>query len=224
MQKYYFVSGLPRAGSTLLCNILAQNPKFFATHTSGLMDVLFGVRNRWEELIEHKAHPLEENMHDSLRAVMDVYWRASGAAPEQTVIDKGRGWLPYIELLDKLYAHEEHPVKILVPVRDLRDVLASFEKLWRATIPDRQLAIERENYFQFQTMEGRCMTWVRNDQPVGLAVNRIRDAVARGHKDCLHFVEFEQLTFEPEDAMKEIYAFLGEEPFEHDFNNVEQVT
>lgn len=36
-KKYYFISGLPRSGSTLLANILAQNPRFHATATSGIL-------------------------------------------------------------------------------------------------------------------------------------------------------------------------------------------
>jgi len=223
MRPYYFVSGLPRAGSTLLCNILAQNPRFYATHTSGLMDMLYGHRNRWGELIEHRAAACEADsqkaMKATMQAIMATYW--PDAKPEQVVFDKGRGWLPYIEIIKELTGEDP---KILVPVRDIRDVLASFEKLWRATIPERQIALEREMYFQWQTVQGRALGWCRDDQPVGLAINRIRDAVARGYKACLHFVEFEELTFEPDACMQKIYAFLGEEPYEHDFNNVEQVT
>ena len=37
-------------------------------------------------------------------------------------------------------------------------------------------------------------------------------------------IEFEHLTQHPEATMKSVYKFLGEEPFEHDFKNVEQVT
>ena len=54
-KKFYFIAGLPRSGSTLLANILAQNPKFHTTSTSGVMDVMFGVRNNWDNLIEFKG-------------------------------------------------------------------------------------------------------------------------------------------------------------------------
>jgi sulfotransferase len=30
MKSYYFISGLPRSGSTLLSGILKQNPEFYA--------------------------------------------------------------------------------------------------------------------------------------------------------------------------------------------------
>jgi sulfotransferase len=38
-QKIFFNSTLPRSGSTLLQNIMGQNPEFHVTPTSGLIDV-----------------------------------------------------------------------------------------------------------------------------------------------------------------------------------------
>ena len=65
---------------------------------------------------------------------------------------------------------------------------------------------------------------MQNDQVVGISLNRLDDAVKRGLRDRLHLVDFNRLTTNPKQVLKEIYAFLGEEYFEHDFDNVEQVT
>ena len=43
-QKLFFQSSLPRAGSTLLHNIVGHNPDFFVTPTSGLVDLMLGTR------------------------------------------------------------------------------------------------------------------------------------------------------------------------------------
>ena len=40
MKEYYFISGLPRSGSTLLSSILRQNPKFHADISSSLEPIL----------------------------------------------------------------------------------------------------------------------------------------------------------------------------------------
>ena len=53
----HLISGLPRSGSTLLANLLAQNPRFQATASSGILDVLFNVRNIWDTLGEFRAMP-----------------------------------------------------------------------------------------------------------------------------------------------------------------------
>lgn len=215
---FHFLGGLPRAGSTLLCNILAQNPRLHTTQTSGCMDVMFGVRNNWDQLIEHRARPMPRAKTRVLRAILHSYY---ADVERPVVIDKCRGWVSLIEMIESVLGR---PAKVLVPVRDLRDVLASFERLWRARAADGQIAGERENYFQFQTIEGRLAFWMRDDQPVGLAHNRIRDALNRGLGDRLHFVPFGRLTQDPASTLRDIYAFLGEEPYDHDFARVEQVT
>ena len=218
MKKYYFVSGMPRSGSTLLCNILAQNPNFHATHTSGCLDVLFGIRNNWHKLVEHQAHPNQEALDRVLKATLHAYY----ADIEKSVIfDKSRGWLAYIEILQQIL---NEPPKILVPIRLLPDILASFEKLYRETAKVKQPPGEAENYFAFQSVEGRCHFWMQPNSPVGLALNRLRDALKRGFSKNLHFIEFEELTNNPAKKLKDIYDFLGEPHFEHNFDHVEQVT
>jgi len=218
MKKLFFLGGLPRSGSTLLCNILAQNPEIHATHTSACLEVLFLLRNNWDEFIEHKAHPLEETKQKVMRGVLEnYYWDVE----KPIVIDKSRGWLAHLEMLEWVL---DHKVKVLVPVRDLRDVLASFEKLWRKAAKNRQLGVEKDNYMRFQKLQDRLDIWCKQDEPVGLAVNRVKDAVARGLEDRMHFVDYDDLTRNPASTLRQVYEFLDLEPFGHNFDNVEQVT
>ncbi|MCI5108706.1 MAG: sulfotransferase [Candidatus Pacebacteria bacterium] len=217
-KEYYFISGFPRSGSTLLANILAQNPRFHATATSGIMDIMFGVRNQWDKLIEFQASPNDSAKLRVLRGILDNYY---ADIDKPVVFDKSRGWLSLLEMAEHVLGHK---AKVLVPVRDLRDVLASFEKLWRKNSVDTQISQESDFYFQFQTVQGRSDVWMKQDQPVGLAYRRVTDAIQRGFRDRMFLVDFDDMTRDPEGTFKQIYQFLGEEPFEHDFNNVEQVT
>ena len=137
------------------------------------------------------------------------------------MFDKSRGWLAYIEMAEAIL---RRPIKILVPVRDLRGVLSSFEKLWRKSAGLQQASQEREHYFPWQSIAGRCEVWMRGDQPVGLAYNRIKDALQRGYRNRLHFVEYESLCKNPAKVMQDVYEFLGEPLFTHDFAHVQQVT
>jgi hypothetical protein len=54
-------------------------------------------------------------------------------------------------------------------------------------------------------------------------VERLSDAVKR-YQDKLHFVHFEELTKNPKETMNNVWEYLEEKPFKHDFNNVEQYT
>jgi sulfotransferase len=114
--------------------------------------------------------------------------------------------------------------KIIVPVRDISAILSSFEKLWRKNTGFSQWNIEQEDYFKAQTVDGRCEIWANQNQPVGMAYNRVRDAISRGYKDNLFFLEFEDLTSRPYQTMRKVYNYLELPYYQHDFDNIEQFT
>ena len=213
----HFVAGLPRSGSTLLCNLLAQNPRFHATATSGILDLILLVRNQWDKVQATKDN---DGKLRAMRGILNAY-HDDPANQKSIVFDKSRAWLGFLELAEAILERE---AKVLVCVRDVCDVLASFERLTRMNAVLRQMPQEHDNFFKWQTLEGRCETWVSNNQPVGLAYNRIRDALARGYRDRLHFIAFEKLTTDPRATMQKVYQFLGEPEYAHNFDHVEQVT
>lgn len=216
----HFISGLPRSGSTLLCNLLAQNPRFHATTTSGILDVMLLVRNQWDKLPEFQATRNEAGKLRALTGILRGY-HDEDEQPRPVVFDKSRGWLGFLEMAEAVLGRK---AKVLVCVRDVRDVLASFERLWRENTATRQFAQEQESYYKWQTVEGRCEVWMAPHHAVGTAYARVKDALARGFRDRMHFVEFDKLTGDPTDTMHAIYDFLGEDFFQHDFENVQQVT
>jgi len=220
--NYYFVCGLPRSGSTLLCNILAQNSAFYATATSGLIGMLVSVRNAWDATAPMQAMPREASEEAKLRvlrAMLGAYYPEQ--APEH-VFDKSRVWLGYPELLEWLLG--ERP-KFIVTVRDLDEVLASIEQRWRATAARRMPPFVNERpVAAFSALERVSQYLDSAAGVVGVPMNMIRDALARGYGDCMHFVEFDQLTDNPKRAMQGLYEWLELDYYDHDFDNVEQVT
>ncbi|MCL2646927.1 MAG: sulfotransferase [Phycisphaerales bacterium] len=214
----HFIAGMPRSGSTLLCNILAQNPRFQVTSTSGILETLFVLRKSWNDIVEFKGLNNSPDKINVLRAMLEGYFADS---PKPVIFDKSRSWLAHLELAETLI---QRKAKVLVCVRDLREILSSFEKLWRNSRATGPTPHEQQFYREFQTIEGRCNVLMREDQVVGIAYNRIRDALLRGFRDRMHFIPFEKLTASPAQTFAGIYQFLGEEPFSHNFNHVEQVT
>lgn len=218
MKTIHFIAGLPRSGSTLLCNILSQNPKFHATSSSGVLDLVVGIRNSWNNISEFKSHPNDQAKLDVMRGVFHSFYE-SMAKP--IIFDKTRGSPSHVGLLENLFGR---PIKILATVRDIRDVVASFEKIWERDSKITQLTQERDNPIKFQTMQGRVETWLQPNQPVGNAYQRLKDCIKRGYGDRLHLIDFDDLTSEPEATMRKVYEFLGEVYFEHDFDNIVQIT
>jgi sulfotransferase len=135
--------------------------------------------------------------------------------------DKSRGWSGHLETATEMMGED---IKVLVPVREMTEVLASFENIWRKNQGHREIPQEKRKYYEFRSVEGRMATWMDPKEPVGAAYNAVRDAVHRGFRKNLFFIDYDELTKDPSRTMRMVYDFLQEEYFEHDFNNVEQVT
>ena len=87
--KSFYQSSMPRAGSTLLQNILAQNPDFYVTPTSGLLELVFGARLNYTNSPEFKAQDAVQMKKAFLafsRAGMEAYFKALTDKPY--VVDK----------------------------------------------------------------------------------------------------------------------------------------
>jgi sulfotransferase len=213
-RKYHFVAGLPRSGSTVLCNILAQNPRFRSDGvTSGLLDLLVSVRDNWEQVLAFKNWDVPETRK---RVMREMFFSFFADSDHPVVFDKSRGWVAHIEMIETLLGSE---VKILVPVRDMQAIIASWEKLWRK---NKDLAPSNIPLASVQTVEERAKFWSSPTEPTGWAYLAIKDAIQRGFESRMLFIEFERLAHSPEHQMKRIYDFLGEDYFRHDFENIEQ--
>lgn len=216
-KKFYFINGMPRSGSTLIANILNQNPKFWATPTSGLCPLLLQTNHIWNSIAELRASAKPADKITTMAGMMEGF---HNAMTRPVLFDKSRGWVCAFELAESVLA--EKP-KIIVTYRDIPSILASCEKLFRRELADpASTARWGQN---METLEGRLAFWTASDQLVGGAYNRIRDCVLRGHRESLHFVNFDDLSSNPTATMQRVYEFLGEEWYAgHDFDNVEQTT
>ena len=223
MKIIYFVAGLPRSGSTLLMNILGQNPHFYVTPTSGILESLGQVKNNWDKNDANRARERNENELIKKNVLTGMLQGYFSHVEQPICIDKNRYWLEYAEMIAALLGGKQN-VKILVTLRDLRDVLASFELLYRKTSALSQVPLDQNNPLKCKTALGRFEMFVDDSQPVGRAFNAIRDAITRGWGPNMHVVDYDKLTREPEQVMKGIYQFFKQPEYQHDFNNVKQIT
>ena len=219
----YLVAGLPRSGSTLLMNILGQNPRFAVGGTSGIIDILQYVRNSWGRNSAFQSLEPEVSAQLQVAVLRGAFEGYLSIAPQPVCFDKNRFWPEFLEMAALILGGRER-VKVLVTVRDLRDVLASFERLYRQGAATGPSPYEGADPIQFKTALQRIEVISQRGQPVGRAFNGLCDAVTRGWLDCLHFVEFDALTTQPDETLAGIYRFLGESAFPHDFQNIQQLT
>jgi len=218
--KIFYQSSLPRAGSTLLQNILAQNPAFYVTPTSGVLELLFGARLNYTNSPEFKAQDAAEMKKAFLafsRAGLEAYFGALTDRPY--IMDKSRGWGVHFDLLEMIFGVEP---KIICMVRDLRQILSSLEKKFREN-PDKYRPIENHANLTGTTTFKRVLLGLQS-APVGLALDRLIEVHQRGWARKMLFVRFEDLTSQPAPTLKKIYAYLGVSEYTHDFDKVAQIT
>ena len=211
----HFIAGLPRSGSTVLTSLLAQNPRVHGAPVSGLVDIFSGIYSNWDKIGSHMESPNREAKRDVLLAALRSYHLSAG---KPVVADKSRGWISHVALLEEVLGRK---VKIIVPVRPIVEILASFEKL-RAKDP-LELTGADEALGAGSTVASRAQYFAGPGGPIGVAYNATKEAVQRGYMDRLLFVDYNKLVTNPEKEMRRIYEFWNEPYFAHDFNNIKQL-
>ena len=218
-QNIFYQSSLPRAGSTLLQNLIGQNPKFHVTPTSGMIDMMLGTRIGYNGNHESKAGDLnqwKEGFYAYCREGFKGYVAALTNKPY--ILDKNRAWLSYYSLLNEILPNP----KILVMVRDLRAVFASMEKKFRAN-PDMDGGEINNITLQGITTQQRVEQWSMG-HPIGYAVNKLNQSFLDKSSNNFFFIRYEDLCTNPEPVLKDTYKFLEIDYYQHNFSNIPQIT
>jgi sulfotransferase len=221
MDKIFFQSSIPRSGSTLLQNIMGQNPDFYVTPTSPLFEAIFSSKKTYSFEPTFKALNQTEAKSAFIgycKGAMCGYFEA--LTDKKFVLDKSRGWLAEYNFLESVLNQKP---KIICTVRDLRDVFCSFEKLYRREPL-------KANLFQdWNTLSGTTVQ-KRVDinaglSPLGLHIDRLVEIFRLKEAKNILFIKYEDLCLYPETEIKRVYDYL-EVPFweHHNFDNVEQIT
>jgi len=222
VQRIHYVAGLPRSGSTLLQNLLGQRPEHHVTPTSGLVDLVGVVRDGWPKNPSMRAQGLEAmrpRIERGLRGLIEGYY-APELAAGQIVWDKSRGWPQYLEVLDAAFGE---PQRIVLVMRDVRAVCASFEKLHRKN-PMLRHGIGGDSFAAAQTTAGRAKLLLAPGGVVGIAVSRVRDLMQRGLGDRAVIVPYRHLVRGPQEILAALHDALGLPRFLYDPANVAQIT
>ena len=207
----HFLSGLPRSGSTLLGALLKQNPKLHGGMSSpvgtlvGRVQAAMGPRSEFASMLNDRQR------RNILLSVFEGYYKELHG--EKTIIDTNRVWCAKLPMLSALYPD----AKMIVCVRDLVWVVDSFERVLRKNA----LGISKMfGQKDGMTVHTRVHSLASPGGTVGFAWNATQEAFYGEFSDKLIVVDYEALTREPKRTMDLIYAKLGLEPFEHDFENV----
>lgn len=209
------MAGLPRAGSTMFVSILSQNPRIHGAAISGLAGIFNGVYANWEKDSFHLEQPNMPAKRAVLKGILDSYF---SDIQKPVVIDKNRQWASNIQLLEEVLGRK---IKMIVPVRPVVEILATFENI-RLDHPLELTGADAAIGLGGSTVLARADYFAAPNGVLGMAYNATKDSVVGGFLDRLLFIDYNKFMADSKRELGRIYEFLGEEPFEHDFSNIKR--
>lgn len=219
MKQISYLAGLPRSGSTLLSNLLAMHPNIQATPSSPLCAIIQNMRKYWSDdtfllsQLDDQFPIVHERLRKSIMAFMQAW---SSDTDDPIVIDKNRGWLFALEWLKEL----DPDFKIIVTLRDLRDIYASIEKRHRET-----LFIDFPDHMEHNIVDQRANVLFNDNGIVGSVLKAIQNV--GDIPDIIQHIYYwrlEDFLANPKEVMDNVFKFFGVEPIIIDFNNIVQST
>ena len=220
MKKLLFNSSLPRAGSTLIQNIIAQNPDFYCTPTSGTLELIYGARANFTSDPTFKAQDqalMSKGFQNFCNAGLRGFY--DGVTDKPIVLEKSRGWGIHYDLLN--FVLGEKP-KIICMVRDMKQIISSMERKFRQS-PEYDNGLVNHSILQNTTTNKRVDSYLQS-APLGLAIERLQEIFRQGLNQHMLFVRYEDLCSNPVGVMESIYKYFELPYYTHNFKMIEQLT
>jgi sulfotransferase len=203
-RKLYFLSGLPRSGSTLITSILMQNPDIYteSNGNSPVCNLMWDLQTSIKGDIANELITVagkKDKIKDLMKAIPEAYY---SDVKQPIIIDKCRNWTHPVNLEMILNYIDENP-KIIVTTRNLVDVVKSW------------IYVRKQN--KHPNPEEGILD--EGSEPIMRAFRAFEFAKKEGGKKYL-FIDYEKIVNEPEQIIKEIYDFCEWKTFKHSFKNI----
>jgi len=217
------MAGLPRSGSTMLSSILNQNPRFHSGPSSPVLGAMFAVEQNFMGNELYHGYPKPDQVREIIGSIPHHFY---SDIEKPVIFDKNRAWtarVPYIE------GYIGQQAKILVPVRRVDEILTSIlTMVHRNPFQEGQ---QRVNFVDEQLIKtdtlindyNRCMYLLNDGGIVYESLNAIMMGFQQNVRDKMHFVDYNDLVDNPEKILEDIYDFLGEDYYEHDFESLSNI-
>ncbi len=209
MKKLHLISGLPRSGTTLLSTILKQNPRFSASISGPAARMVRSIVNEAQAQGGYRTQCPEAKRKKLIQNLMHTYYEDSN----EISFDTNRGWTLMTALMRDVFPD----IKMICCVREVPWILDSFEQLLHKNPYSTSSLFSAEESVDIYS---RAAALLRPDRTVGFALNGLKQAVYGADQDMILMVNYDDLCKAPEAVMKDIYQFIGEDDYAHDFSNL----
>jgi sulfotransferase len=206
MEQFVCLSGLPRAGSTLLSAILSQNPLIHAEGNSAVCQLMWDMQQSClttskEQLL---ANGREKNTTTHLiTQIPHIYYKD---IKEKIVVDKCRSWT-INENITMLETYIDKNYKIIILERSVTDIVKSFVKLYNT------------NGIHNHELEKQLL--IPNSEPLMRSISGVNCAKKNNKGNHFLFINYDDLICNTEATINRIYDFCGWKYFTHNFKHIE---
>lgn len=219
--KFYFMSGMPRSGSTLLTSLLNQRNDLFCSQASGTPDIF----NYLNEMITNSDYGISgsytKQKESICKNLLDVAYAPMGV---EHIVDKSRYWtLP--KNYNLLKGALSYDPKFLIPVRPLEEIVASFLNLFENS-PNNYIDNEMfsSDFIQWayysNISDARVDTLLSPYGSLRLSMSSLYFAMSNENQENFYYIKYNDLVEHPEKTMLNIENFLKIDNFKYDFNNI----
>ena len=225
MSKFIPMCGLPRSGSTLLVNLLNQNPDITISPDSILSTIVSGSQDSFTEAVSESQYDsdMSYKMFSNFCKSGITSW-ISTISKTKYYIDKCRGWGHELDFLFNLFPE----TKIIFIIRDLRGIASSIEKIQKNTtmkykgeffFGDQQYDYNQEDLYISKVKTMFDSTMIRKNL---ICLKELLD-IRRENFENVKIVRYEDLMIEPHKTLEDVYDHLQIEKYDHDLSNIHQV-
>ena len=161
---------------------------------------------------------------DTIATIPHAFYQDKSA---KYIIDKNLNW-PNPQGVELINRYITKNIKIICPVRNVLDVLTSFDTIINASEDSKNNQMDQQAMAQtFDNLplaDRRAEFLMRNDKDVSLSLNFMRHALIPEYRHIFHFVDYDNFTNNPEKEIDKIYDFLEIPQYNHKFENIKDVS
>ena len=202
-REIVLLAGLPRTGSTLLQNLLSQNPDVHSEGNSGLCTVMWDAKTSCEHNAAQQLVAVGKDVvfKDALlRSIPRIYYPDIEG---KIILDKTRTWVNDANIcMARSYISKD--IRAIVMVRPIEEIIASFVKVFGKNNFD----------FSYEALLSEGGEFSREVHATYSA--------AKSQDPSFLFVSYDDVVSRTDETLARIYSHIGKEPFAHNVHQVEQ--
>jgi sulfotransferase len=170
---------------------------------------------------QQKLSFLSDDSVGSRNIIKNMFDNYYSHIDKEIIFDREKNWFNQ-KNIENIKEYITKTPKIVVTVRPIVEILTSFVVKYPKTsqpyiemfeeYPMKNYLSDEDNFCDFLMMRNGIVDRIYSS---------IADSFYTQDKSIFHIVEYDELVYDTKNTLSKIYDFIGEDQYDHDFNNLE---